>query len=398
MSQVRLLPPPDRLLLGPGPSMVHPRVLQALASPLVGHLDPAFLAIMEEIKRLLRWLFQTENAFTIPISGTGSAGMEAALVNLLEEGDQAVVCVHGLFGQRMAEIARRCGAEVHVVEAPWGRTVDPTQVGKALAQCRRPKLVAVVHAETSTGVLQPLEDISRLAHECGALLVVDTVTSLAGHPVYVDRWQIDACYSGTQKCLSAPPGLAPLALSPRALEAIEKRRTPVRSWYLDVSLLARYWGSERVYHHTAPISMNYALLEALRLIEEEGLEARWRRHERHHRALVAGLEALGLDLASEPGHHLWTLHAVAVPEGVEEARVRQLLLEQHGIEVGAGLGPFKGRVWRIGLMGESSTAGNVLRLLAALEHVLPQSGRRVEAGAGVAAAARRLAAEGGAGA
>jgi alanine-glyoxylate transaminase/serine-glyoxylate transaminase/serine-pyruvate transaminase len=387
-----LFPPPDRLLLGPGPSMVHPRVLQAMAAPLVGHLDPAFLAIMEENQRLLRWLFQTENPFTIPISGTGSAGMQAAFDNLLEENDEAIVCVHGSFGERMAEMARRAGAVVRTVEAPWGRVIDAGDVAKALSACRRPKLLAVVHAETSTGVLQPIEELAQLAREHEALLVVDTVTSLAGHPVFVDRWQIDACYSGTQKCLSAPPGLAPLTLSPRALAVIERRRTPVRSWYLDATLLGRYWGSDRVYHHTAPVSMNFALLEALRLIEEEGLEHRWQRHQQNHRALLAGLEALGLQLASQEGHGLWTLTAVAVPEGVDEARLRGLLLERFRIEIGAGLGPLKGRIWRIGLMGESSTAANVLQLLAALEQVLPECGKAVEGGQAVAAAARVLAA------
>lgn len=393
MKRERLFPPPDRLLLGPGPSMVHPRVLQAMATPLVGHLDPAFLSIMEENKRLLRWLFRTTNEFTIPISGTGSAGMEAALANLLEEGDEAVVCVNGLFGQRMAEVARRCRAAVREVEAPWGRIVDAEDVRRTLHACRKPKVVAAVHAETSTGILQPVEEIAHLAREFDALLVLDTVTSLGGHPVEIDRWQVDAAYAGTQKCLSAPPGLAPFTLSPRALAAIHARRSPVQSWYLDVSLLTKYWGSERVYHHTAPISMNFALLEALRLIEEEGLERRWRRHEKHHRALVAGLQALGLELAAQEGHRLWTLNSVAVPEGVDEAQFRRALLDEFGIEIGAGLGPLKGRTWRIGLMGESSTASNVLRVLSAFEQLLPRCGKAVPQAAGVAAAARVLEAD-----
>lgn len=391
MERNRLFPPPDRLLLGPGPSVVHPRVLQAMGTPLVGHLDPAFLDIMEENKRLLRWLFQTTNDFTIPISGTGSAGMEAALANLLEEGDEAVVCVNGLFGERMAEVARRCRAVVRVVEAPWGKVIDSEDVRRALLGCRKPKVVAAVHAETSTGVLQPVGELADLAREFDALLVLDVVTSLGGHPVDIDGWQVDAAYSATQKCLSAPPGLAPLTLSPRALQVILQRRSPVQSWYLDVSLLTQYWGRDRVYHHTAPISMNFALLEALRLIEEEGLEQRWRRHERHHRALVAGLEALGLELAAQEGHRLWTLNSVAVPEGVDEVKFRRALLDEFGIEIGAGLGPLKGRTWRIGLMGESSTAGNVLCLLSAMEQLLPRCGKSVPEAAGVAAAERVLA-------
>ncbi|GBD25634.1 Purine catabolism protein PucG [bacterium HR30] len=391
MVRQQSFPPPQRLLLGPGPSMVHPRVLQAMSTPLVGHLDPAFLTIMEENKRLLRWLFGTANEITIPISGTGSAGMETSLVNLLEPGDEAIVCVKGLFGQRMAEVARRCGAQVKEVQAPWGRIVDAADVRTALRGCRKPKVLAVVHAETSTGVLQPLADLATLAREHEALFVVDTVTSLGGHPVRVDDWGIDVAYSGTQKCLSAPPGLAPVTVSPAALSVIHQRRQPVQSWYLDVSLLSQYWGTERVYHHTAPISMNYALLEALRLIEAEGLEARWQRHKRNHEALAAGLNALGIEFASQEGHRLWTLNCIGVPEGVDETGVRRALLDEFGIEIGAGLGPFKGRTWRIGLMGESSTAANVLAVLSALECVLPRFGFRVEAGIAVAAAQRVLA-------
>lgn len=386
MARQWLFPPPPRLLLGPGPSMVHPRVLQAMSTPLVGHLDPAFLAIMEENKRLLRWLFGTQNELTIPISGTGSAGMEACFANLVEPGDEAIVCVQGLFGERMAEVARRCGAVVKEVHAPWGRIIDAEDVRVALRNSRKPKVLAVVHAETSTGVLQPLSDLASLAREHEALFLVDTVTSLGGHPVRVDEWGIDACYSGTQKCLSAPPGLAPVTFSPTALAKVTARRLPVQSWYFDVSLLSQYWGSERVYHHTAPITMNYALLEALRLIEEEGLEARWQRHKRHHEALAEGLAALGLELASQAGHRLWTLNCVLVPREVDEAAVRRALLDEFGIEIGGGLGPFKGRTWRIGLMGESSTGANVLAVLSALESVLPRFGFSVGAGEGVAAA------------
>ncbi|MFI5395158.1 MAG: pyridoxal-phosphate-dependent aminotransferase family protein [Candidatus Binatia bacterium] len=379
---------PTRVLLGPGPSNVHPRVLRAMSIPLVGHLDPAFLRIMDETKRLLQFVFQTRNELTIPLSGTGSAGMEACLVNLLEPGDEAVVCVNGVFGTRMAEIVERYGATQVRVEAPWGRVIDPADVAVALKRCRRPKLLAIVHAETSTGAWQPLEEIGPLVHAAGALLVVDTVTSLGGCPVHVDDWDIDACYSGTQKCLSCPPGLAPITFGPRAVEVLSTRKSKVQSWYLDLTMIQKYWGAERVYHHTAPISMNYALHEALQLIEEEGLEVRWRRHEGNHRALKAGLAAIGLRIASQENHQLWTLNSVRIPDGVEDARVRTALLEDFGIEIGGGLGPLKGRTWRIGLMGESSSAANVLLVLSALERVLPGYGHTVEAGAALAAAER----------
>ncbi len=370
--------------------MVSPRVLRAMSTPLLGHLDPAFLQIMEETKRLLRFVFQTENALTLPISGTGSAGMEACLVNLLEPGDEALVCINGVFGTRMADIVERCGAKLIKVEAPWGRIVDAADVARALKSCTRPKLVAVVHAETSTGVLQPLDDIGRLTHDAGALLVVDTVTSLAGHAVKIDAWGIDASYSGTQKCLSCPPGLSPLTFGPRALEALRRRKTKVQSWYLDLTMIEKYWGEERVYHHTAPISMNYALYEALRIIEEEGLEARWARHRRNHEALKAGLAAIGLELAAQEGHQLWTLNSVTIPAGVDDAQVRGTLLKDFDIEIGGGLGPLKGKTWRIGLMGESSTAANVLLVLSVLERVLARSGHELTIGSAVAAAARVL--------
>ena len=378
--------PPARVLLGPGPSDVHPRVLAALAAPLVGHLDPVFVAMMEEVKSLLRFVFATENALTIPISGTGSAGMEACVVNLVEPGDEVVVGVNGVFGTRLAEVATRAGATVTRVEAPWGRVVRAEQVEAALRNCRQPKLVALIHAETSTGAWQPLEDAARLAHDHGALFLADCVTSLAGAPVEIDRWGIDAAYSGTQKCLSCPPGLSPITFGPRAVEALRRRKTPVQSWYLDLTLLERYWGEERVYHHTAPISMNYALRVALRLVAEEGLATRFARHRANHEALAAGLASLGLAFASEEGHRLPMLNAVTVPDGMDEARVRRRLLDAHGIEIGGGLGPMKGRVWRIGLMGESSRRAHVLLLLSALEDALRAEGRRVSAGAALAAA------------
>jgi alanine-glyoxylate transaminase/serine-glyoxylate transaminase/serine-pyruvate transaminase len=340
-----------------------------MSQPLLGHLDPVFVRMMDEIKVMLRQVFLTENDMTFPVSGTGSAGMEFCFVNLIEPGDEVVIGVNGVFGTRMVDVAERCGAKVTRVEAPWGQIIEPGAVAAALAG-RKPKLVALVHAETSTGALTPVEEIARLAREAGALMLLDTVTSLGGCPVRLDAWGIDAVYSGTQKCLSCPPGLSPVSLSARAMAVATRRKVKVQSWYLDVNLLSSYWGQERVYHHTAPISMNYALHEALRLVLEEGLENRWRRHQENHLALVEGLKVLGLGIASQPGHQLWQLNAVTVPEGVDEAAVRKRLLTEFGIEVGAGLGPMKGKIWRIGLMGETSKAENVDRVLAALRSCL----------------------------
>jgi alanine-glyoxylate transaminase / serine-glyoxylate transaminase / serine-pyruvate transaminase len=361
--------PPQRLLMGPGPSNVAPSVLQAMSAPLLGHLDPVFVKMMDEIKVMLREVFQTKNEMTFPVSGTGSAGMEFCFVNLLEPGDEVVVGINGVFGNRMVDVAERCGANVTKVESPWGQIIEASQIAGALKN-RRPKLVAIVHAETSTGALNPVEEISRLAHDAGALFLLDTVTSLGGCPVRLDAWQVDAVYSGTQKCLSCPPGLSPVSLSPRALEVATRRKSKVQSWYLDVNLLASYWGQERVYHHTAPISMNYALHEALRLVLEEGLENRWRRHERMHTMLRKGIEALGMRIASQEGHQLWQLNAISVPEGVDEAAVRKRLLNDFSIEIGAGLGPLKGKIWRVGLMGETATEANVTRFLDAFTQCL----------------------------
>ena len=361
--------PPTRLLMGPGPSNVAPTVLQAMSMPLLGHLDPVFVKMMDEIKAMLRAVFLTKNEMTFPVSGTGSAGMEFCFVNLIEPGDEVIIGVNGVFGTRMVDVAERCGAKVTKVEAPWGRIIEAQQIADAL-KGRRPKLVAIVHAETSTGALTPVEEISKLAHDAGALFLLDTVTSLGGCPVRIDDWQVDAVYSGTQKCLSAPPGLAPVSLSPRAMEVATKRSKKVQSWYLDVNLLASYWGQERVYHHTAPISMNYAIHEALRLVLVEGLENRWKRHRENHELLVKGLKDLDLSIGSQPGHQLWQLNAVTVPDGVDEAAVRKSLLTDHNIEVGAGLGPMKGKIWRIGLMGETSSAENVQRCLTALRQIL----------------------------
>jgi alanine-glyoxylate transaminase/serine-glyoxylate transaminase/serine-pyruvate transaminase len=341
-----------------------------MSQPLVGHLDPAFVKMMEEIKTMLRAVFITINEMTFPISGTGSAGMEFCCVNLIEPGDEVIIGVNGIFGTRMCDVAERCGAKVTKVESAWGTIITPEQIADALKRVSKPKFVAIVHAETSTGALTPVEEISKLAHAAGAMFLLDTVTSLAGCPVRLDDWQVDAVYSGTQKCLSAPPGLSPVSLSPRAMEVATKRKTKVQSWYLDVNLLASYWGQERVYHHTAPITMNYGLHEALRLVLEEGLENRWRRHEQNHLLLKKGLAELGLEIVSQAGHQLWQLNAVGVPAGVDEVAVRKQLLTDFNIEIGAGLGPLKGKVWRIGLMGTGSTPQNVAAVLKALRMVL----------------------------
>ena len=355
--------------MGPGPSEVHPRVLAAMGRPLLGHLDPAFLEIMNQVRSMLQRVFRTDNELTFAVSATGSAGMEACLVNLLEPGDRAVVCVSGVFGQRMKDIVERCGATPYEVTAEWGTHIDPTQVQRVLESVDRPKLLAIVHAETSTGVRQPLEEIGRRTHEAGALFLVDTVTSLGGIDVRVDDWGIDAVYSGTQKCLSAPPGLSPVSFGPRAVEVIDKRKTKVQSWYLDVTMIRNYWGSERAYHHTAPISSIYALHEALSIVLEEGLEARFERHAHIHDRLREGLESLGFRFVVDEAYRLPMLNAVALPDGLDDASTRRRLLDEFNIEVGGGLGKFAGKLWRIGLMGESCTQENVDRLLDALRTI-----------------------------
>ena len=380
------LDPGKRILMGPGPSDVHPRVLKAMSTPLVGHLDPDFLTIMNETKVMLKEIFQTENEFTIALSGTGSAGMEACLVNLLEPGDKAIVCVNGLFGERMVEIVKRCQAEPIIVGSEWGTIINSEQVKKTLKKVGKVKLIAIVHAETSTGVCQPLEEISLLAKEADALFVVDTVTSLAGIPVKVDEWQIDATYSGTQKCLSCPPGLSPVSFNENAFSIINDRKHKIQSWYLDVQLLRDYWGKERFYHHTAPISMGYALREALRLVLEEGLENRFARHKLHSKALVAGLEAMGLKMLVSASYRLPELNAVYIPEGINDATVRRALLNEYGIEIGGGLGKFKGKVWRIGLMGYTSKKENVMLFLSALEDILTYLGYKTNERGIIAAA------------
>jgi alanine-glyoxylate transaminase / serine-glyoxylate transaminase / serine-pyruvate transaminase len=378
------LNPPVRILMGPGPSDVHPRVLAAMAKGTVGHLDPFYLEVMNRLQEMLRQLFRTTNPMTFAVSGTGSAGMEATVVNLIEPRDPMVVCVNGVFGGRMLDVAQRAGAKVTKVEKPWGQVFSPDDLQAALAS--RPKVVGIVMAETSTGAWQPIEEISKVVHDAGAMLLVDAVTALGGIPVEVDRWQIDAIYSGTQKCLSCPPGLSPVSFGPRAMETVLKRKTKVQSWYLDVSMLANYWGQNRVYHHTAPINMSWALYEALCLIHEEGLEACFARHMLEHRALRAGLAALGIGYAAQEGHQLPMLNAVRIPDGIDDATVRSGLLSRFGIEIGAGLGDFKGKVWRIGLMGYAARASNVVTFLAALEQLLSEQGYRFEPGSSVAAA------------
>lgn len=376
--------PPVRVLMGPGPSDTHPRVLQALSRGTVGHLDPYYLETMNGLQEMLRKVFRTENRLTFAVSGTGSAGMEAAVVNLIEPGDSMVVCVNGVFGGRMVDVAERAGAKVTKLEKPWGEVFSPADLQAALAA--KPKVVGIVLAETSTGAWQPLEEIAKQVKAAGALLLVDAVTGLGGIPVEVDAWGIDAIYSGTQKCLSCPPGLAPVSFSPRALEVIQQRKTKVQSWYLDASMLANYWGQNRVYHHTGPINMTYALYEALRIVLEEGLEASWARHRLNHSALKAGLAAIGIRYATAPEHTLPQLNAVLVPDGVDDVAIRSGLLNRFGIEIGAGLGAYKGKVWRIGLMGYGSRPANVLLFLAALEQLLAEQKYAFAPGSSVAAA------------
>jgi alanine-glyoxylate transaminase/serine-glyoxylate transaminase/serine-pyruvate transaminase len=364
--------PAERILLGPGPSPVPQRVLRALGAPTLGHLDPQYLAIMDETCARLREVFRTKNALTFPVSGTGMAGMECVATNLLEPGDEAIVGVNGVFGMRMKDVMERCGATVHALEAPWGEVLPLGQLQAALAGHPKVKVVGIVHAETSTGAHQPLEGFAEAIHAHGALFAVDAVTSLGGHELRVDDWGIDAIYSGTQKCLSCPPGLAPVSFGERAPAAMDARKTTVQSWYLDVSMLRKYYtgggGGGRVYHHTAPINMTYALHEALAIVLEEGLENRVARHEQMHRRLRAGLEAMGISYL--PQRSLHTLNCVQIPAGADDAGTRRRLLEEYGIEIGAGLGVMAGKAWRIGLMGHGASIRNVDLLLAALKAIL----------------------------
>ncbi|MBW2064409.1 MAG: alanine--glyoxylate aminotransferase family protein [Deltaproteobacteria bacterium] len=380
-SDFRDIDPDERILMGPGPSNVHPRVMQAIAAPCIGHLDPYYLSIMDEIKVLLRFLFQTKNEMTLSVSGTGTAGMEACLANLIEPGDEVVVCVNGVFSARICDIANRLGAKLTRVDGEWGRAIDPEKV-QSVIKGMTPKLVAAVHAETSTGACQPVEDLAQIAHEAGALFLADTVTSLGGMDVSLDRMGIDVAYSGTQKCISCPPGLAPVSFNKRAMETVENRKSPVVSLYLDMGLLKTYWDNDgRAYHHTGPINMNYALREALRLIAEEGLEPRFARHLLNHKALVAGIEAMGLSMLVPQGERLPTLNTIRIPDGADDVKVRGVLLNDFGIEIGGGLGELAGKIWRVGLMGHTSSRRNVLLFLAALETVLRAEGVKVKTGA-----------------
>ncbi|AQL41534.1 alanine--glyoxylate aminotransferase [Halorientalis sp. IM1011] len=384
------LSPPDRMLMGPGPSDVHPRVLRAMSTPLVGHLDPAFVEIMDDVQDLLRYAFRTDNQWTIPVSGTGSAAMEAAVANLTEPGDTVLVPGNGYFGERMAAMVRRADGEAVFVDAPWGEPLDPAAVEEAFDR-HQPDILGFVHAETSTGALQPnVPELTSIAHEHDALVIADTVTSLGGVELRVDEWGIDVAYSADQKCLSCPPGASPLTLNDRAMDKVLSRETPVRSWYLDLSLLQEYWGDERAYHHTAPITNVYALREALRLVAEEGIENRWARHRRVAGALKAGVEAMGLELNPEEDWWLPSLNAVRLPAGVDDGTVIEALVEEYGIEIAGGLGDLSGDILRIGCMGHSARAENVLALTNALGNTLEALDADVDADAGANAARRAL--------
>ncbi len=380
--------PPRRTLMGPGPSDVPQRVLDALGRPTIGHLDPAFVGMMDEMKTLLQYAFQTRNALTLPVSAPGSAGMEACFVNIVEPGDKVVVCRNGVFGGRMKENVERCGGVAVMVEDRWGQAVDPNKVEAALKDHPDAKAVAFVHAETSTGAQSDARTLAELAHAHDCLSIVDAVTSLGGTPLKVDEWGIDAVYSGTQKCLSAPPGLSPVSISERAAEAIRARKTPVQSWFLDLSLVMGYWGggARRAYHHTAPINTLYGLHEALVMLQEEGLENAWQRHAHVHHALRAGLEAMGVEFVVAEADRLPQLNAVAVPEGVDDAALRSALLNEFDLEIGAGLGDFAGKIWRIGLMGASCTPRHVEYCLGALDEVLTRMQAPIRSGVAVDAA------------
>jgi alanine-glyoxylate transaminase/serine-glyoxylate transaminase/serine-pyruvate transaminase len=380
--------PPERTLMGPGPSDVNPRILEALSRPTIGHLDPAFVGMMEEIKELLHYAFQTENQLTLPVSAPGSAGMETCFVNLVEPGNKVIVCQNGVFGGRMKENVERCGATPIMVEDDWGKVVDPNKLEEALKANPDARTVAFVHAETSTGAQSDARTLVELAHQHDCLTIVDTVTSLGGTPVKVDEWGIDAIYSGTQKCLSCIPGISPVSFSEASVERIKARSHKVQSWFMDLNLVMGYWGggATRAYHHTAPINPLYALHEALVILQEEGLENAWARHDRNHQALKAGIEAMGLSFFVNEEDRLPQLNAVTIPEGVDEAAVRKTLLSDYSLEIGAGLGPMAGKIWRIGLMGYASNEKNVLFCLGALDAVLSDMGVGINSGQAVNAA------------
>ncbi len=383
------LTPPNRLMMTPGPSSVDPRIYRALSTPLVGHMDPWFNEVLiADIEVLMKYVFQTTNRITFPISASGSGGIEASMLNPLEAGDDALICVNGWFSERMAMVAERTPANIIRVEAPMGRTVDPDDVRRA-GKGKKVKVVGLAHGETSTGVVQNIDDYRKVADELGALLVVDAVATLAGIPLNIDRQRVDICFSGSQKALSAPPGMSPITVSARAEEVIKARKTKVQSWYFDLTNTMSMWGSERLYHHTPPISLLYALREAMRMVSEEGLEARWERHRQNQAALIAGLEAMGMKmLVANPGDRLATVTAVLIPDGVDDVKSRRQLLSEFGIEIAGGFGALKGKMWRVGLMGFVSQRTNVLLFLASLEKVLLDQGYRTAPGAGVGAAVR----------
>ncbi|MEW6354529.1 MAG: alanine--glyoxylate aminotransferase family protein [Pseudomonadota bacterium] len=384
--------PPRRVLMGPGPSNVSERVLAAMARPTIGHLDPVFVSMMDEVKTLLQYAFQTKNALTFPVSAPGSAGMETCFVNLVEPDDKVIVCQNGVFGGRMKENVERCGGVAVMVEDAWGSAVDPGKVEDALKKNPDAKVVAFVHAETSTGAQSDAKTIVEIAHRHGALTIVDAVTSLGGTPLKVDEWNIDAIYSGTQKCLSCTPGLSPVSFSERAVEKIKGRKTKVQSWFMDLNLVMGYWGSgKRAYHHTAPINALYGLHEALVILQEEGLENAWARHARNHQALKAGLEAMGLRFVVKESERLPQLNSIYIPDGVDDAAARQRLLDDYNLEVGAGLGALAGKIWRIGLMGHTSQPDNILYCLNALEEVLSAAQAPIQTRAAKAAAQKALA-------
>jgi len=386
--------PPQRTLMGPGPSDVNPRILEAMSRPTIGHLDPAFVGMMDEVKGLLKYAFQTENELTMPVSAPGSAGMESCFVNLVEPGDKVIVCQNGVFGGRMKENVERCGGVAVMVEDKWGDAVDPQKLEDALKANPDAKIVAFVHAETSTGAQSDAKTLVEVAHKYDCLAIVDAVTSLGGTEVLVDEWKIDAIYSGTQKCLSCTPGLSPVSFSEAALEKIRNRKKKVQSWFLDLNLVMGYWGGggKRAYHHTAPVNALYGLHEALVILQDEGLEQSWARHQNNHLALRAGLESMGLNFVVDEAHRLPQLNAITIPDGVDDAAVRTALLRDYSLEIGAGLGVMAGKVWRIGLMGHASNSRNVLLCLAALEDVLGRVGANYERGVAVGAAERALAA------
>lgn len=385
------LQPPQKVLLGPGPSTVHPRVLAAMATPVMGHLDPAFFQVMDDVCEMLRQVYHTNNKMTVPISSTGTGAMETACANVIERGDGVLIARNGYFGIRLGDIAERCGATVHLMDTPWGKPVDPNMLRDELKKHPGLKAVGVVHAETSTGVISEVKELVDVIHEAGALAIVDAVTSLGGHDVRMDDWGIDVCYSATQKCLGAPPGLAPISLSEAAMDVVVKRESKVQSFYFNLKDLESYWNQTRAYHHTSPINMTYALRESLRMMMEEGLENRIQRHAKVAAGLRAGVEALGLKLLAEDGARLNPLTTMSVPDGIEDAKVRRTLLNEYDIEIGGGLGEFAGKAWRVGLMGESARERNVFALLSALETILSKEGYEVAFGASLSAAQRAIA-------